>query len=101
MIEGLDKYSKEAPLCASYTVQSDSSGRFITGKVGIRASLKQTSTLRQENSLELRETMRTGSHADRSFQGKKLKISQVTVLQVSSVKSVCSQLLKGERISLQ
>lgn len=73
-MEGLDKYSKEAPLCASYTVQSDSSGSFITGKVGIRTSLKQTSALREENTLELRETMRTVSRADSAFQGKQLKI---------------------------
>ena len=72
---GLDKYSKEAPLRASYTVQSYSNGSFITGKVGIRASLKQTSALREENILELRETMRTVSHADDAFQGKQFKIS--------------------------
>lgn len=93
---GLDEYSEGAPLDASYTVQGYSNGSSITGKVGTRASLKQTSTLREENILELRETVRTVRHADGAFQGKQFKISEV-----SSMESVCSQLLKGERISLQ
>ena len=63
----------------------------------------QTPTLREENTLELRLSVRTVSCAVGVFQGKQFKISQdcVTVLDVSSVESVCSRLLKGERISLQ
>lgn len=62
-----DEYNKGAPLCASCTSESYGDGSFITGKVGIRASLKQIPPMREEN---IFDDSSWRSRADGAFQEK-------------------------------